>query len=374
MVDNQEAKKGKVKAKFTEAKNAVKFFLMNLGFPTHVEGAETAERIKSRINAEVNFGVVGTMNKLMVQTEREWEGYTGSIKEDWVKIVGLYSYKFDKDDHVVVNKEADVDESLGPFTDPRAVSEEGVAAEYGTGIKEETITIVKGDEMIIGEFTIPNLKPVHYHDGRADPTTEGKDLRPNDPVSVESHRRGNLGIAYELAFVGSLVMQPYWKRLSSDIDGIAETVKQWYFDHITDETQRRNVEGNIRNIVSQAKQMMGGIKDWTLNFEENHRKHFVAGGGVVRLHAELGGVKSSIYKKPLKDYQVFFTHTYKIVRPYMLSTIKGECLPRNSKELFHKWKEGTKIQIPTTLETNTRNTCLKNRVLNAWAQGLTNRL
>lgn len=353
-----EGAKAAMKKRVSELMNEFKFFLNNsLGTSFHVKGVEATKRIMDRINTELNLGMVGTMNEAQVKTENAWEGAHESIENEWKAVMALYSYELDKEGHPTINTEDPISKALGPFTDPIAVEAEGKAASSGTGLRDETVTIIPKiapDEKIVGTFSVPRLKPIHYFDGRADKRTDGQEFKPEEE---DERIKADLGIAYEVAFVGVENLVQYWETtLGSEIDQICEKVADWYKERINDEDKLKNVDENVGQIKKTIKEMLAATNESSKTLpimlkkiEDIHRGTLI--GGAVAMKEKLKRaetLRSQLIAKTLKDFQIHFTHTYKVLKQSAVIPVKyKEKKLGNIKDFYEKLESETKNRALT---------------------------
>ncbi|MBI1935865.1 hypothetical protein HYS31_05480 [Candidatus Woesearchaeota archaeon] len=330
----QETAKNPISGIFTPLRNKVALFLRDyVGLPTHEKVTEridvSSSKIKERINKEINLDTVKRLNKLMFeQAEKGWEGYDESIEHYWSEVIQLYSFKKNPDkeakpENKWLIKDTEFRDSIGPFTYKPSLDVESLAAPKGTGFRDETIIIKKGDEAIRGTFSIPRLIPIHYYDGRANPESVG------EPRTIE----GDLGIAYKIAFIGADSSDKYWGNLDREIQQIIDEVKNWHLERETDPKKRNNVVTRINTIKTYINGIINKeLKNTIRTIEDSHRSNLFGSTGIQGLHPKAEAASTKLIEKKLKDDKVYFVHTYKIIKQYCIKNIEAQ---KEELILFH---------------------------------------
>lgn len=249
---------------------------------------------------EINFKAIAQLNELMVKTEGRWDGAKGTEFENLNAaavrdaIVKVYT-SMGEDEKGTLPKESkdQVVASIGPFTDRAALYSEGKSASEGSGIKKEEITIL-GENM---EFSIPQEKLI-VHDPKR---------------------------SYKVAFFGCRSIT-YWEKLNEEIDEICRKVIQKKLNLERDDAKKKNIEANVDLINGQIKSFLGIIKEYAKDFEDKHRSMLTGRRGVIKNWNGIKKLTSMLRKFNLTDEEVYYTHTYKVIRSKIPQTKKNEIL------------------------------------------------
>lgn len=265
------------------------------------------------LQREIDLEHLGAMNALMVQTEANWEG-EDSIQKVMKELAEYYT----KDEE---GGEPSIRTSLGPYTELEAINTEGAFATGGTKQVAETITINKvnkGDtDKLIGRFSVPSPEPIYYSDGR------GHD---------------QLGTTYSVAFVG-YENDPYWEKLKREARDIIEKVRQWHESRTTDTQSLTNLTLNAEFLNIYTDRAIELLRNKIRDFELKHRDALIGSSGVrqfilnnINNIIKEGG---TLEKFKLTQEKVFFTHTYRIIKPFNVydkGDIKEELIDREQFE------------------------------------------
>lgn len=302
----QEKKEG---GGFHTIKNIFKGIGRSMGIPFHYTESD-ARRLPTYLNLdkEINFKVIAQLNETMRKAEATWDGMPSKDKGDrpedksaetkgsagFIKdrIIDLYT------DDPETEPDNIIKSSIGPFTDKLALNTEGNAADRGSSpldtnrnpiFKTETLEISKYGTTITSNFSIPQEKLITYHDAT-----------------------GNR--SYKVTFAGRRT-STYWDKLYLDVDEICRKVLEKSLQEETDATLRQNISDNLRFINKKIRALIGSFNEYQSKFEEAHRSSLIGGGGVVKHWNIIEKLKFDILKLKLTDEQVYYTHTYRVVKP-----------------------------------------------------------
>lgn len=278
------------------------------------------------------FKTIESLNRLMVDTEKQWDGNPGgehidNIGEFRKNLLKLYTYS--KWGEAEDEDKGEITDSIGPFTDEKSLRKEGSYAENGTGTIKEPITIRKNDKKITGEFSIPRLRPIIYEDGRG-----GKDEYGNDNV-----------VAYQVAFFGHEA-ETYWQNLENEIQKLCNDFKNEILKDEKDKKIIDNISKNIDFYKDVAILRRDKIREFVRRFEYTHRSNLTGQSGVVQHYNVLRTLKGNAMKLKLTDEQVHYTHTFKVIKPVIrddegkiIKRLQGFKLPEEVDEGLdeHGW-------------------------------------
>ena len=284
-------------------KNLFKQFLREkFGFKTHQYPAPGMDvhtlPVYENLKKLIDFEAIGNLNLLEWTTEAKWEDGKGtklegkSVGDKRKEIVEIYTGWREKEDSVEdVGRE--IRDSIGPFIDRSALFTEGRGADQGTGVKPENISIRVRNTTVSTttsgaplKFSIPKEKTITYSDGRS----------------------------YNVAFFGRR-NTAYWNQLKNDIKDICEAVQQEALNQETDSQKKELIINNIRLINKKIEALINRFETYIAKFEEQHRSNLIGGEGVQKHFAALETRKKDFWDLKLKDFEVHYTHTYRVVKP-----------------------------------------------------------
>jgi len=287
-------------------KNLFKEFLREkLGFKFHYyppSGMDVRTLpVYEKLSGLINFKVLGEMNRFEWEMEARWEDGKGTGKEgksvaDYRrKIVEIYTgFKEPEKGGSIVDTGKDIRDSIGPFTERDILYAEGGGADVGTGfigvpiqINVENTTVSEITPGTPLTYSIPKERTIKYRDGRS----------------------------YNVAFFGRKQPNPYWAQLDKDIDNICQAVQNTAVNLETDQQKKELITKNVHFIKGKTKGLIGRFNDYTTKFEEEHRLNLVGGGGVQKHYSNLETLRKEIWDLKLKDHEVYYTHTYKVIKP-----------------------------------------------------------
>ena len=281
-----------------------KWLLRKMGFSGFKDESEpgfelTDINIYNNLKDEINFGVIGTLNQLMVNTELKWEGIPKEERPDKKtdpnsaagklgQMIDYYSNGFDQE-----SKPENHNKGIGFFTDPNELDREGNFLSTGTGF----------DRRAWIDVPFPGTRP------RQAATIK---RRYNYALPVEqTFRHGNL--IYKAAFFGERGINTYIENLSEDIKRITNDYENRIKEGKTP-VEQRNITINMEIIreryLTSIKTVEGKIRE----FEGEKHYKLVSGRTTVRnMFPLMESLKEQIMGLRLPSTEVHYTHTYKII-------------------------------------------------------------
>jgi hypothetical protein len=139
---------------------------INLKQVAPIDETITKMPIYKELVSKLDFQEIGTLNSQMVETERNWDGSPGehieSVDEIRKQLIEIYCKDTD----------GDFTESIGPFSDVQAITEENTALNFGTvdldKLENENMKIKhrSGTVNVDAKFTIPSKRRIYWNDER----------------------------------------------------------------------------------------------------------------------------------------------------------------------------------------------------------------
>ena len=265
-------------------------FLKRLKLPVHdarEEGFElTVTDIYKKLSSEIDFGTLKNLNNRMVQTEVEWEGIwqdkesnSKSAEGYWKKAIALYS-----DGHA---DNAEFAKGFGPYKDALELNKEIQGTQYGTGIDRRAhITVNTEAGSVTHNYVLPKEEKFQHGDWE-----------------------------YSAGFIGGLNAD-YWRLLENDITIICDEVMNKQLANEKDPKLRDIIRSNItstKNLYIDAISKV--ISAYFFEFENG--THY---GNIHPLYEKFqsayNDLHTNVYGKLIDQTQMFYNHTYKIIKPY----------------------------------------------------------
>lgn len=318
-------------AEVKERRQPFKRFLRMFGFPVHLPPIP----VEKRLDKELNFVNIAQLNEAMTKAEREWDGLPSEDTEERKGPTSIASANYIRERIVELYSKlgTKITESIGPFTDKTALTDEGTAAALGTaaryrdpqtgeeyyGVPKELRINING-ATIVPKFHIPDEKEIIYPDGRS----------------------------YKVAFFGARKDNPYWVQLNKDIDEICRQALEAALSREGDSQKRNNIIENVELLKTKYKTLIDTFKGEAIKFDNMHRSNLIGEAGVIQHYNVIETWRTKIMRRRLTDQQVYYTHTYKIIKPKVPRTTETEIetLDEKGDVILDEFGNPKKTKVP----------------------------